>query len=202
VTNWGFSWQAATICVLMRVSRALYLAPVFSKPDFTAGVGPDMTRKQRRAAFIVLGLAILGIAVALVLNAMRDSIVFFYSPSDIAEKGIGPGERLRLGGLVEQGSVVKSGSTDVTFTVTDFGDSIRVHYKGILPDLFREGQGVVAEGELTKDGTFEADTVLAKHDEKYMPPEVAQALKKRGDWQGDEDFGKPHAEKYGEGSYP
>lgn len=161
-----------------------------------------MTRKQRRAAFIVLGLAILGIAVALVLNAMRDSIVFFYSPSDISEKAIGPGERLRLGGLVETGSVVKDGSTDVIFTITDFGDSIRVHYSGILPDLFREGQGVVAEGELQPDGMFRADTVLAKHDENYMPPEVAEALKKRGDWQGQEESGKPHAQKYGEGAYP
>ena len=161
-----------------------------------------MTRKQRRAAFIVLGLAILGAAVGLVLYNLSSSIVFFHSPSDIAEKGISPGERLRLGGLVEKGSVVKKDSTDVSFTVTDFGDSIRVHYSGILPDLFREGQGVVAEGELEPDGTFKADTVLAKHDEKYMPPEVAAALKKRGDWQGDEDFGKPHTEKYGEGSYP
>lgn len=142
-----------------------------------------MTRKQRRAAFIAVGLGILGVAVALVLFAMRDNIVFFYSPTEIVEKGVGPGARFRLGGLVEEGSVRHTGPATITFEVTDFQTKRKVTYTGILPDLFREGQGVVAEGTLEPGGTFVADSVLAKHDEKYMPPEVADALKKSGRWE-------------------
>jgi cytochrome c-type biogenesis protein CcmE len=142
-----------------------------------------MTRKQRRAAFIAAGLGILGIAVALVLFAMRDNIVFFYSPTEVVEKGIGPGTRFRLGGLVEKGSVEHTGPATITFKVTDFRKETKVTYTGLLPDLFREGQGVVAEGALGADGVFVADSVLAKHDEKYMPPEVAAALKKSGRWE-------------------
>lgn len=142
-----------------------------------------MTRKQRRAAFITVGLGILGAAVALVLFAMRDNIVFFYSPTEIVEKGVGPGTRIRLGGLVEEGSVRREGSATVTFKVTDFRTARTVSYTGILPDLFREGQGVVAEGALEPGGLFVADSVLAKHDENYMPPEVAEALKKSGRWE-------------------
>lgn len=146
-----------------------------------------MTRKQRRASFIALGLGILAIAVGLVLNAMRDNIVFFYSPTDVVEKSIAPGTRFRLGGMVEKGSVKHTGPATVTFAVTDYAKTLPVTFTGILPDLFREGQGVVAEGTLGPDGNFTADSVLAKHDEKYMPPEVAAALKKSGRWKEGEE---------------
>ena len=142
-----------------------------------------MTRKQRRALFIGIGVAVLSVAVLLVLVALRDTIVFFHTPSEVAEKGIGSGQRIRLGGLVEKGSVKRSGTT-VEFAITDTAKTIDARYTGILPDLFREGQGVVAEGRLDSSGRFIADTVLAKHDETYMPPEVAKALKDKGVWQG------------------
>jgi cytochrome c-type biogenesis protein CcmE len=144
-----------------------------------------MTRKQRRLTIIGFCLATLGLAVGLVMFAMRDTIVFFYSPSDIAEKGVVAGQRFRLGGLVEQGSVVRDENATIRFAVTDDGKATKVVYSGVLPDLFREGQGVVTEGRLDDTGTFVADSVLAKHDENYMPPEVAEALKKRGVWQED-----------------
>ncbi len=132
--------------------------------------------------FIGGGLAILGVAVGLVLFALEDTIVFFYSPTDIAEKKIAPGQRFRLGGLVAEGSVVRGEGKQVYFSVTDQNSVLKVKYDGILPDLFREGQGVVTEGKLDTSGVFAADTVLAKHDETYMPPEVAAALKKQGNW--------------------
>jgi cytochrome c-type biogenesis protein CcmE len=135
-------------------------------------------------------LAVLGIAVGLVLFAMRDSIVFFYSPSEVAEMRIAPGQRFRLGGLVEVGSVVRGEGTSVHFVITDRAKTLPVTYTGVLPDLFREGQGVVAEGVLEPDGVFHADNVLAKHDENYMPPEVAKKLKAQGVWRGDEAAGK------------
>ncbi|WP_339833644.1 cytochrome c maturation protein CcmE [uncultured Parvibaculum sp.] len=160
-----------------------------------------MTRKQRRAAFIAVGLAILALAVGLVLYAVRDNIVFFYSPSDVAEREIAPGQRIRLGGLVEMGSVETLPGGEARFRVTDMVETIAVSYRGILPDLFREGQGVVAEGVLQDDGHFAADTVLAKHDETYMPPEVIDALKRSGNWQG-EGAEASHAETYGQGAYP
>jgi cytochrome c-type biogenesis protein CcmE len=116
---------------------------------------------------------------------MRDSIVFFYSPSEIAEKMISPGIRIRLGGMVEKGTLKHINSTTVNFNVTDYAKTLTVSYVGILPDLFREGQSIVAEGTLTNDGKFLARTVLAKHDEKYMPLEVAASLKKTGRWQED-----------------
>ena len=144
-----------------------------------------MTRKQRRAALIGVSLGILGVAVGLVLFALRDNIVFFYGPSDVAEQDIVPGTRMRVGGLVVEGSVVRSVDAHVRFEVTDFSETLTVTYVGLLPDLFREGQGVVTEGVLLADGTFAADTVLAKHDENYMPPEVADALQRSGNWQGD-----------------
>lgn len=147
-----------------------------------------MTRKQRRMSFVVLGLATLGIAAALVLTALEDSIVFFYSPTDIATKAeLNNKQRLRLGGLVKAGSWKKP-TTGLThhFAVTDLSNDILVSYKGIVPDLFRESQGVVVEGQLLADGSFRADEVLAKHDENYMPPEVAEALKKSGQWKGPE----------------
>ena len=141
-----------------------------------------MTRKQRRITLIGTCLAVLGLAVGLVLFALEDSIVFFYSPSDISEKKIGPGQRFRLGGLVKEGSVKRGEGTTVAFAVTDTDKTIQVNYTGVLPDLFREGQGVVTEGKLNTQGVFVADSVLAKHDENYMPPEVADALKKKGVW--------------------
>jgi cytochrome c-type biogenesis protein CcmE len=144
-----------------------------------------MTRKQRRAVFIVLSVGILALAVLLVAVALRDTIVFFHTPKDVAEKAIPAGKRFRLGGLVAEGSLKRGGGTTVEFTVTDTVKTIPVSYTGVLPDLFREGQGVVAEGKLDASGRFLADTVLAKHDETYMPPEVAKALKEQGVWQGD-----------------
>jgi cytochrome c-type biogenesis protein CcmE len=144
-----------------------------------------MTRKQRRLTLIGCSLAVLAIAAGLVLNALRDSIVFFSTPSMVSEKHIGPGRRFRLGGLVERGSLKHGDNLAVTFTVGDGGAALPVTYKGILPDLFREGQGVVAEGALDASGVFRADTVLAKHDETYMPKDVADALKKQGHWKDD-----------------
>ncbi len=141
-----------------------------------------MTRKQRRLYFVLLGLLALGAATALVLTAFNDTLVYFYSPSDLQTKHVGPDRRVRIGGLVEKGSVAKDGST-VTFKVTDMSASLNVTYTGVLPDLFREGQGVVAEGRLDPQGVFHAQEVLAKHDENYMPKEVADALKKSGHWQ-------------------
>jgi cytochrome c-type biogenesis protein CcmE len=144
-----------------------------------------MTRKQRRLTMIGGSLAVLAVAAALVLNAMRDSIVFFSTPVMVAEKHIPAGRRFRLGGLVEKGSLVHGADLAVTFKVGDGGATLPVSFKGILPDLFREGQGVVAEGALDASGVFRADTVLAKHDETYMPKDVADALKKQGHWKDD-----------------
>jgi cytochrome c-type biogenesis protein CcmE len=144
-----------------------------------------MTRKQRRATFIGLAVGILGVAVFLVLFALRDTIVFFHTPKEVVEKQIPAGKRIRLGGLVADGSLKRGEGLTVTFAITDMAKTILVSYTGILPDLFREGQGVVAEGKLDASGRFQADTVLAKHDENYMPPEVAKALKAQGVWQGD-----------------
>jgi cytochrome c-type biogenesis protein CcmE len=144
-----------------------------------------MTRKQRRLVLIGSGLGVLAIAVALMLNAFRDSIVFFNSPSDVIARHIGPGTRIRLGGLVKDGSLVRGNNLVVRFDVTDGKTELPVAYQGVLPDLFREGQGVVAEGALNTSGVFAADTILAKHDETYMPKEVADALKKSGHWKDD-----------------
>ena len=139
-----------------------------------------MTRKQRRGILIGAGVAVLSVAAILVLFAFQSSIVFFHTPSDITQKKPADGQRVRLGGLVKEGSIVRGAGTDVMFKVTDTIETINVAYSGILPDLFREGQGVIAEGTLASDGHFKADTVLAKHDETYMPPEVAKALKEKG----------------------
>ena len=144
-----------------------------------------MTRKQRRMTIIGGSLAVLALAAALVLNALRDSIVFFSTPTMVAEKHVAPGKRFRLGGLVQPGSLHRGDNLAMTFEVADGGAKLPVAYKGILPDLFREGQGVVAEGALDANGVFKADTVLAKHDETYMPKEVADALKKQGHWKDD-----------------
>lgn len=152
----------------------------------------SMTRKQRRSVLIGMCLAVLGLAVGLIMFALEDSIVFFYSPSDIAEKNIRPGQRIRLGGLVAEGSVKRGENTTVQFAVTDTAKTIPVTFTGVLPDLFREGQGVVTEGKLRGDGVFVADNVLAKHDENYMPPEVAESLRKQGVWRGEGDAKKPN----------
>ena len=146
-----------------------------------------MTRKQRRFAMIAGGVGVLAVAVLLVLFAMKDSIVFFNSPTDVVEKRVPPGARIRLGGLVSPGSVTRGDALSVRFEVTDGNRAITVTYQGILPDLFREGQGIVAEGALDAAGVFKADTVLAKHDETYMPKEVADALKKQGHWKDEYD---------------
>ena len=140
-----------------------------------------MTPKRKRLWLLVGSLAVLGVAVTLVLTALNDNLVFFYSPTQVAEKKIAPERRFRLGGLVEAGSVTKAG-TETRFVVTDTQKTVPVVYRGILPDLFREGQGVVAEGSLGPDGVFVAREVLAKHDENYMPPEVAKAIKDAGQW--------------------
>ena len=140
-------------------------------------------------------LAVLAIAAALVLNALRDSIVFFTTPAHIAEKNIVPGQRFRLGGLVQPGSLVRGDKLHVKFEVTDGKAAVPVAFQGILPDLFREGQGVISEGALDAGGVFRADTVLAKHDETYMPKDVADALKKQGHWK--DDYGKKATELQG-----
>lgn len=140
-----------------------------------------MTPKRKRLWLLLASLSVLGVAATLVLTALNDNLVFFYSPTQVAEKNPGPERRFRLGGLVEAGSVQKSGQ-DTSFTVTDMNRTVKVTYRGLLPDLFREGQGVIAEGSLGADGVFVAREILAKHDETYMPPEVAKALKESGQW--------------------
>ena len=140
------------------------------------------TRKKRRLYIVLAGMTMLGLAAGLTLFAMRDSLVFFYTPSDLQGKEILPSQRVRLGGLVAENSVQKDGAT-VRFIVTDLSAELPVVYTGILPDLFREGQGVVAEGNMLADGSLQADSVLAKHDENYMPKEVADKLKESGRWQ-------------------
>ncbi|WP_174801738.1 cytochrome c maturation protein CcmE [Martelella limonii] len=149
-----------------------------------------MTRKQKRLAVIGGGVAVIALAVILVLFALSRSVSYFFMPSDFNTATIGPDTRIRLGGLVEEGSVERNKGTDVKFAVTDGSASVTVVYSGILPDLFREGQGVVTEGRMGADGVFVAETVLAKHDENYMPKEVADRLKAEGVWEG-EDGGKP-----------
>ena len=138
-----------------------------------------MKARTKRGLAIVVGLAALGLASALVLNAFQSNLVFFFSPSQIAANEAPRERNFRVGGLVEQGSLKRDpGGLTVNFVVTDLAQKIPVTYTGLLPDLFREGKGVVAQGKLGADGVFHADQVLAKHDENYMPPEAADALKK------------------------
>ena len=142
-----------------------------------------MTRRGRRLTLIGVALGIVAFAAALALYALRDNIVFFYGPSELLEKNVAAGAHLRIGGLVKPGSLVKSDGEKAAFTITDNAHDVAVSYQGLLPDLFREGQGVVVEGVLAGPGVFQAETVLAKHDERYMPREVVDALKKQGRWQ-------------------
>ena len=142
-----------------------------------------MKRKHQRLAMLGGAALMLAAAAALALTALEDNIVFFYSPTDIVEKGVPAGKRFRVGGLVAEQSVKRLDGGVVQFEITDTVRQVPVTYRGVLPDLFREGQGVVAEGALRPDGVFAATEVLAKHDERYMPPEVVQALKKAGQWQ-------------------
>ena len=143
-----------------------------------------MTRKRRRLIAVIGGLVLLSGAAAITLTALSDNLVFFYSPTDLKTKNVPVGRQLRIGGLVETGSVEKSGDgKSVSFRITDTSNDVIVRYTGALPDLFREGQGVVVEGARDADGSIKAASVLAKHDERYMPPEVVEALKKQGRWQ-------------------
>ena len=144
-----------------------------------------MTRKGRRLAIVSAAGFTLTIAVGLILFALRGSIVFFYGPTEMAEKAPPRGTHLRIGGLVKRGSLTYNGSSTVVFAVTDLKHDIKVSYTGLLPDLFREGQGVVAEGTVEGPGLFHADTVLAKHDERYMPKDLADKLKQQGTWRNE-----------------
>ena len=146
-----------------------------------------MIPTRRRLYSVMAGLLLLGGAAALVLVALSENIVYFHSPSDIAAEPPPKGRAIRLGGLVEEGTFKRESDS---FKITDLSESVAVVYSGILPDLFREGQGVVTEGSLGDDGIFQASEVLAKHDENYMPPEVADALKKSGRWQHYEEGGE------------
>lgn len=141
-------------------------------------------RKLQRFMLIAISSVVVAIAVILLLFAMQDKIVFFRTPTEIVQGEVDPGIKVRVGGLVEAGSVVRTNQT-VTFGITDGASKFTASYDGVLPDLFREGQGVVIEGALGTDGKFKADTLLAKHDENYIPKEVADALKEQGVWQGD-----------------
>lgn len=143
-----------------------------------------MQPKHRRLLTILIGISLLGGAAFLILSAFEENLVFFVTPTDLEAREIEPGQRFRIGGLVEEGSVIEDG-IQYTFGVTDLSYDVKVRYKGLLPDLFREGQGVVIEGSFAPDGVFEAASVLAKHDETYMPEEVADALRASGQWQGD-----------------
>lgn len=144
-----------------------------------------MKPKRRRLYYVLAGMATLGVAAALVLTAFQDNLVFFNSPTDIYEKSIAPEKRFRLGGLVVEDSIRREGDGLTTvFEVTDLVRTVEVRYTGILPDLFREGQGVVTDGSLNTGGVFIASQVLARHDETYIPKEVVESLKKSGKWKG------------------
>ena len=145
------------------------------------------SRKRQRLWLVSIGVLLLGAAAALALTAFEDNLVFFHSPSDIVAGKAEPGRLVRVGGVVEDGSVERTPNTaQISFRLTDGAETATVVYEGILPDLFREGQGIVAQGRIRPDGRFEAVEILAKHDENYMPPEVAEALKKAGKWRHDE----------------
>jgi cytochrome c-type biogenesis protein CcmE len=145
-----------------------------------------MTRKQKRLSVIAGALAFVGAATGLTLVALGQKTSYFYMPAELKEAAVAPGQRIRLGGLVEKGTIAHGEGTEVAFAVTDTDESVKVVYNGLLPDLFREEQGVIAEGSFGADGVFVADSVLAKHDETYMPKEVADGLKEKGVWQQDD----------------
>ena len=147
---------------------------------------PKSPRARRRLAFLAVAAPVLAAAVGLTLWAMREQVTYFYSPAQVADAGLAPGAVVRLGGLVEAGSVVETNPTTTVFSITDGTASTRIRYEGDLPDLFREEQGVVVQGAFGGDGVFEASQVLAKHDETYMPREVADALKREGRWRDGE----------------
>jgi cytochrome c-type biogenesis protein CcmE len=157
----------------------------------------SLSRKKRRMWMLLLGVLGLGSATALALTAFQDNLVFFLAPSEVAQKQPGPERAFRLGGLVETGSVQKTvsaaGKPEARFVVTDGPANVPVVYVGVLPDLFREGQGVVTLGKLGADGLFRASEVLARHDETYMPPEVAAALKRSGHWEPEKGAAPPAA---------
>jgi cytochrome c-type biogenesis protein CcmE len=140
-------------------------------------------RKRRRLYFAGAIVLASGVAAWLILGALKDNVIFFRSPTEVAALHVQPGVTFRIGGLVAEHSVAHGGGAEVRFTVTDLKQSVPVVFRGVLPALFREGQGVVATGALNEGGTFEASDIMAKHDEKYMPPEVVDALKKSGEWQ-------------------
>ncbi|MCJ8323053.1 MAG: cytochrome c maturation protein CcmE [Rhizobiales bacterium] len=142
-----------------------------------------MTRKQQRFTFIIVGLLLLGVAIALILTAMKDGISFFKTPTQIMTENLDPTTRLRIGGLVVIDSIERQNEV-LTFQITDNNMNLNISYKGVVPDLFKQGQGVVLEGYLTPNKLFVADSLLAKHDENYMPKEVADSLKDQGHWQG------------------
>lgn len=148
-------------------------------------------RKQQRLALVLLALLLIGGAAGLVLAALEDKVAFFVSPSDVASQRLDSGKRFRIGGLVVDGSIRRESDGSVRFALTDSANEVEVLYKGLLPDLFRDGQGVVAQGTLRADGRFEAAEVLAKHDENYMPKEVADALKAAGYWKHEEGGESP-----------
>jgi cytochrome c-type biogenesis protein CcmE len=142
-----------------------------------------MTRKQKRLSVIGGALAFLGLATFLTFWALGQKASYFYMPGDLAANAVSEGQRIRLGGLVARGSIQRGQGTEVDFAITDQVDTVKVVYNGILPDLFREEQGVITEGSFGPGGVFVADSVLAKHDENYMPKEVAEGLKEKGLWQ-------------------
>ncbi|MEM6711454.1 MAG: cytochrome c maturation protein CcmE [Pseudomonadota bacterium] len=144
-----------------------------------------MTRREQRLLLICVAMGVMAVAVGLILFALRDSIAFFSSPTDLYAQPAAQEQRIRLGGLVAEGTVTRGVGDTVTFGVTDLNTTVEVAYTGILPDLFREGQGVVTEGYLLPNGTFQADTVLARHDENYIPVEVAESLRQQGVWKGE-----------------
>ncbi len=164
-------------------------------PLVTKGPKPSQ-RKRRRLVMILSAMAVLALAAGLVLRALNDNLVFFMAPSDIQAGEIEPGRQFRLGGLVAENSVTKAADgLTIQFIVTDLVNETPVRFRGLLPDLFREGQGVIAEGRLDEGGTFVATSVLAKHDENYMPPEVAEALRKSGKWEEGSAGGEGNAEE-------
>jgi len=138
--------------------------------------------KHKRLTLIIISLISISSAIGLILNSFNDNLVFFYSPTELMQKNIEQGKTIRIGGLIAEGSLKKEDANITKFIITDLNNSIEVSYKGILPPMFREGQGMVAKGLLSDENVFIADNLLTKHDEKYMPPEVADALKKSGKW--------------------